>query len=131
MADLAKQESPTDVGAPESTRGGETYSPRVDILETQDELTLYADMPGVDVNGLDIRFEKGELTIHGQVAPRHEGVDSFHSEYGIGDFSRAFRVGPEIDSEKIAAELKDGVLTVHLPKSEAVKPKRIRVKTSD
>jgi HSP20 family molecular chaperone IbpA len=114
----------------ERTRGGLTYSPRIDIWETDEELVLYADMPGVSAENLDIRFENRELTIHGKVCPRHENINFLYGEYGIGDFFRTFAIGETIDSAKISAELKDGVLILHLPKTEAVKPRRIQVKSS-
>jgi HSP20 family protein len=118
-----------EVATVERTRGGLTYSPRIDIWETGDELMLYADMPGVSAENLDIQFENRELRIHGKVCPRHEGINFLYGEYGIGDFHRTFTIGESIDSEKISAELKDGVLTLHLPKTEAVKPRRIAVKS--
>ena len=62
-----------------------------------------------------------------RVTPRHSEVEYLYGEYGIGDFYRAFTIGEAIDSKKISAELKNGVLTIHLPKTEAVKPRRIEV----
>lgn len=115
-------------GGPENTYES-TYMPRFDIWEGQDELLLYGDMPGVSVEDLDIRFENRELSIHGKVHARHHG-DYVLGEYGIGDFYRTFTVGEAIDAEKISAEMKHGVLTLHLPKSEKVKPRRIAVKVS-
>jgi HSP20 family molecular chaperone IbpA len=113
----------------ERTRGGPTYTPRVDILETEAELRVFADLPGVQAEDLDIRFEDHELTIHGKVASRHADVEPLLSEYGIGDFYRTFRIGESIDATKISADLNNGVLTLHLPKTEKVKPRRIEVKT--
>jgi HSP20 family protein len=123
------KQAQNEVATVERTRGGLTYSPRIDIWETGDELMLYADMPGVSAENLDIQFENRELRIHGKVCPRHEGINFLYGEYGIGDFHRTFTIGESIDSEKISAELKDGVLTLHLPKTEAVKPRRIAVKS--
>jgi hypothetical protein len=75
---------------------------------------------------LDVRFENPVLTIHGKVSPRHDDIKFLHGEYGIGDFHRTFTIGEAIDTERISAELKNGVLTVHLPKNEKVKPRRDR-----
>jgi HSP20 family protein len=114
---------------PEATRGAH-YTPRVDILETENELQLFADLPGVRAEDLELRFDKGELMLYGKCPQRQPGAEFLLNEYGIGDFYRAFAIGHEIDAGKISAEMKNGVLTVHLPKSEAVKPKKIKVKGS-
>jgi HSP20 family protein len=125
-----REEKRTEITLPERTRSNAvTYTPRCDILETADELTVYADLPGVQPGDIDVRFENGELAIYAKCAPRHEDVNYLACEYGIGDFYRAFAINEAIDADKIAAEFKQGVLTVHLPKSEAVKPKKIAVKT--
>jgi len=104
------------------------YTPRVDIVESEDELTLFADMPGVRPEDVDIQLDNGELTLHGRCAPRPQGANCLVAEYGVGDFHRSFALGEAVDAGKITAELKQGVLTVHLPRSEAVKPKKITVK---
>lgn len=127
MAELMKQEKRGEVATTERTRGGLTYLPRVDILENDNEMTIFADMPGVRAEDLDIRFENGELSIFGKVLPRHENVGFAYGEYGIGDFFRTFLISEAVDSEKISADLNNGVLTLHLPKSEAAKPRRISV----
>jgi HSP20 family molecular chaperone IbpA len=119
-----------NVATVERTSGGVTYTPRIDIWETENELVLYADMPGVAAEDLDIQFENRELRIHGRVSARHEDISFLYGEYGIGDFYRTFTIGESIDAKKISAELKDGVLKLHLPKTEAVKPRRIEVKGS-
>jgi HSP20 family molecular chaperone IbpA len=129
MADEIAKQDKSDVATVERTRGGVTYSPRIDIWEAEDELVLYADLPGVAPGDLDIRFENRELTINGKVTPRHSDIQFLYGEYGIGDFFRTFVVGEAIDSEKISAKLNNGVLTLHLPKTEQVKPRRIEVKS--
>jgi HSP20 family molecular chaperone IbpA len=126
---VKQEEQAANVATVERTRGGRTYSPRFDIWETEDEIILYGDLPGVSPEKLDVRFENHELTIHGQVEARQADINFLYGEYGIGDFYRTFSIGEAIDGAKISAELKDGVLTLHLPKSEAVKPRRIAVKS--
>jgi len=106
-----------------------TYSPNVDILETKDDLLLVADMPGVKSDSVDIHFENGELYLHGHVGDRQPGDQRYLlREYGVGDFYRVFQISEQIDAEKITAEYHAGVLTVRLPKVEAVKPRKILVK---
>jgi HSP20 family protein len=117
-----------EAAAPEATRGGIYYTPRVDICETADEVMLVCDMPGVKPQDLDVRFEKGDLSLYGKVQPRQAPAEYLEEEYGVGDFYRCFAIAPEIDAAKISAECRNGVLTVHLPKQEKVKPKRVAVK---
>ena len=115
----------------ERTRGGPTYRPHVDILEVGDELTLVADLPGVKSDAIDINFEDGVLSVQGKVEPRYgEKVNFLLCEFGIGDFYRTFRVSEQIDTSRIHATSADGVLTVHLPKAEAAKPRKIAVQAA-
>jgi HSP20 family protein len=107
---------------------GVCYTPLVDIMDTDRESLLLADLPGVKPEDVDVRFENGELIIDGRCPPRHQGANYLLSEYGVGDFYRAFTISEQIDWQKISAELKNGVLTVHLPKAETVKPRKITVK---
>ena len=111
----------------ECSAGKTTYCPRLDIQETDNEIVLYGDLPGVLPEDLDIRFENGELTIQGKVSPRHAELKKVYREYGVGNFYRSFSVSEMIDADAISAELNSGVLTLHLPKAESVKPRRIKV----
>lgn len=127
--DLMKhQQQPSEVMNPEQTRNVPVFSPRFDILETDSELTLFGDLPGVAPEDLDIQFENRVLTIHGKVDPRYESKQMLYGEYGIGDFHRTFTIGESIDTDKISAELKNGVLVLHLPKTDAVRPRKIEIK---
>jgi len=126
---LQKRESQTV--QPERIRGGRTYLPPVDILEQDDKLLLLADMPGVKPDDLEVTYERGQLTIHGRVQPRQDdNTDFILREYGVGDFYRVFQIGEGIDAERIEAELKNGVLTLHLPKVQEVVPRKIAVKST-
>jgi HSP20 family protein len=115
-------------GQPEATRGGAHFTPRVDIVETDKELTLIAELPGVRPEDVDLHYEKGELVLRGRVTPRRPGKGLLLSEYEEGDFYRAFAIHESIDATKIEAECKHGVLTVHLPKVEAARPRQIKVR---
>lgn len=126
---LQKQEG--TVAAPERTYSGPTFRPNVDIVETESELLLVADVPGANEDSLDMDFERGQLSIRAKVMPRQkEDTTYVRREYEVGAFFRSFQVGEAIDSGKISAGLKNGVLTVHLPKTEAVKARKIPVTTS-
>jgi len=127
MQDLLNKERETEVASSEQTRNAVTYVPRFDIVETKEEIVLYGDMPGVEPEDIDVSFEEQHLTVLGKVAPRHRDHKHIHGEYGIGDYHREFHVSETIDVEKITAELKNGVLTIQLPKSESVRSRRIEV----
>lgn len=121
------QSQPTESDV-ERTRDVPVYRPRFDIIETNDELTLYGDLPGVEESQLDVRYENEQLIIHGKLKSRTEGVKFLRQEYGVGDFHRTFLIGESVNAAKIEAEVHNGVLVVHLPKAEAAKPKRIQVR---
>ncbi len=104
------------------------YTPPVDVLETENEWLLFADLPGVAAEDLDIEYREGKLFVRGHHANRERREYLVHG-YQPGDFYRAFAIGDDIDTETIAAELKNGVLTLRLPKTDSVKPRRIEIKT--
>jgi HSP20 family molecular chaperone IbpA len=111
----------------EETRNMESYiRPAVDIFETDEGLTLMADLPGVAKEGLDVGIEKGILTIKGSVTGETGGNDLYR-EFTLANFYRQFQLPDEIDPEKTRAELKNGVLTLNLQKAEAAKPRRIEI----
>jgi HSP20 family protein len=115
----------------ERTRTGCCYRPDVDILERDDELLVLADVPGAQGDSIDLNFEDGTLEIRAVVSPRHgDGRTCLLREYGVGDYYRTFRISEAVDAGKISAEYADGVLTLHLPKAEAVKPRKIAVATA-
>jgi HSP20 family protein len=112
----------------ERTRCGCCYRPNVDILEQNDELLVVADVPGAKSDSIDVNFEDGTLEIQATVAPRQGDGDEFLlREYDVGDYYRSFQVSEAIDASKISAQYADGVLTLRLPKAEALKPRKIAV----
>lgn len=119
--------TPAEQGTPESTRGGYYFTPRVDIYENDEELTLLADIPGVRPEQVDLRYERGELLLHARVGERPFPQQLSLHEYEVGDFYRIFHIHESIDASKIHAECKQGVLTVHLPKTESVRPRQVKV----
>ena len=117
-----------ETASAERTRSGCCYRPNVDILEQGDELLVLANMPGAKSDTIDVHFEDGTLEIHAAVTPRqNDGQTCLLREYGIGDYYRSFQVSEAIDAGKISAQYADGVLTLRLPKTEAVKPRKIAV----
>jgi HSP20 family protein len=118
----------TDTTSVENTRNAKYFTPRVDIFETDTELLLYADMPGVAPKDIDLRYEQGELILQGKVATAPRAGHLILGEFEDGDFYRVFQIHESIDSTRIEAECKNGVLTVHLTKAESAKPKQVTVK---
>ena len=105
------------------------FVPNADIYETNDALTVILEMPGVEKNNVDVRVEDGVLRVTGQLdLSKYKGLVPLYTEYNIGNYARNFRLSNKIDQNKIAAELKDGVLWVTLPKAEEAKPRTIAIK---
>lgn len=115
--------------AARESRGHVWFTPRFDVYEQASEYVLVGDLPGVAAEGLEVTFEKGELSIHGRVQPRCEQARCFAGEYGVGDYRRTFTIGDAIHGENISAELKDGVLSVHLPKRAEARARKIEVRS--
>lgn len=112
----------------EATRPGQYFQPAVDILETDDELIVLADMPGVTPDALDIQLEGDVLTIEGRVpGAEYHGLKPVYVEYNVGGFHRRFTIGESVDRDGIKAELRDGVLRLRLPKAERARSRRIQV----
>ena len=115
----------------ESTRPGAYFQPAVDIFETPDEIVLRADMPGVSPDGVDLKLEGDQLTIEARVNPgEYSGLKPLYVEYGVGGYLRRFTLGEAIDRERIKAQLQNGVLTLHLPKAERARSRRISVQAA-
>ena len=112
----------------ESTRPMRAYMPTVDIFETEEALTIALEMPGVSKDNVDVGIENGLLTVEGRIdVGKYEGLLPVYSEYNVGPYSRSFRISSRIDPDKIAAEMRDGVMTITLPKGEEAKSRRIKV----
>lgn len=124
---VEKQEAEVVEGT-ERTRPVKAYVPRADIYETNDQLVIVADMPGVDEKSLDITLEKNVLSIKGFVdftTPDNYGLA--YAEYEVGDFERNFTLSNDFDRDNISAHLNNGVLHIYLPKVGPAKTKKITV----
>lgn len=120
-----------EVASPEQTTPGPYYTPSVDIFETDNGITLLADLPGVKSEGLTIDLRDNVLTLTGEIAPfenAHE--EDLMVEYEVGKYFRQFTISDIIDQEKIEANLTDGVLNLMLPKAEKAQPRKITVKSA-
>lgn len=110
----------------EKTREMYEAVPAVDIYENEDEILLHADMPGVVKEDISVDIDNGTLSISGIRKLETKGVATYE-EFTDVEYVRSFSVPQSIDVEKVEAELKDGVLRLHLPKSEAAKPRQIKI----
>ena len=111
----------------EGTHSGIYYEPLVDIFEDEQQLTLLADMPGVSEQNVEIDLREGVLTILGKYFPSKEEASFDHQEFTVGNYLRKFTLTDAIAQEKIAASMKNGVLTVTMPKADKAKPRKIEV----
>ena len=118
-----------EVSSPaEQTRPGLVFTPDVDIFETEKELVLLADMPGVLPENLTIDLRDNTLTLEGDIAPMDaQKEEMIYMEYSTGRYYRQFSLSEVIDQAKISAELKNGVLRLVLPKVEKAAPRKITV----
>ncbi len=116
------------------TNGGslKAWAPSVDIRDDQNEIVVHAELPGVKQEDIDIEVSGDTMTIRGE--RKFEDVENRKNyvrvERAYGSFQRTFTIGVPVQSDKISAGFKDGVLTVRLPKSEEVKPKKVQVTAS-
>ena len=116
----------TEQNQPTTATRIEYVAPEVDILETKEDYLLQADMPGVAKADLEVLIEGNELTLVGR-RQRPVTGDVLVSEIELRDYRRSFVLDPQIATNRITAQLDQGVLTVHLPKAEAVKPRKIAI----
>jgi HSP20 family protein len=105
-----------------------TYQPNVDVCDLGGEVLLVADIPGARADGIDVTFEDGVLSIAATVPARDLPGRAVRQEYGIGNYRRSFRLGDGFDASQIAADYRRGVLTVHVPRLAAVRPRKVEVR---
>jgi HSP20 family protein len=126
----APEQTPAETAA-EPARTRRLWRPLADIVETKEGVTLMLELPGVAAEDVDVALEKRVLTIRAKssvAAP--DKLRLVHAEYEAGDYERAFTLSADFDAEKIEAELKNGVLTLRLPRAEAAQPKTIKVRAA-
>ncbi len=114
----------------EGTRAGLSFRPDVDIVESAEEYLVCADLPGVDEGGVSVELHEDELSIDARLSVEPESAwRPLHREYRLGGYQRRFRLSDRIDAERISAEMRDGVLTLHLPKAARHRPRQIEVRS--
>ena len=112
----------------EGTRPGCVFRPDVDILEREDAFVIHADLPGADEDSIDVRLDKGVLTLEARLAREPEtGTNPIHLEYQTGSYYRQFRLSEKIDTVGVSGKMQDGVLALVLPKTAQHQARRIEV----
>lgn len=113
----------------DNTNAGKPWTPPVDILETENELIVKADVPDMEMKDIQVELENGTLSLKGQRKFESETKEKgYHRiERSYGSFARYFTVPDTVDAEKVHADYKNGVLTVTLPKKEIAKPRTVKV----
>jgi HSP20 family molecular chaperone IbpA len=112
----------------EATTPARVFVPVTDIFETTQALTVVLEMPGVDRNSIEASVENDVVTIEGRIDfAKYEGMQPVYTEYNVGHYARSFQISNKIDQGKISAEMKDGVVTLVLPKAEQAKQRKIQV----
>ena len=136
FADLARVRNLIDRAFEESaaakTQAARAWRPPVDLIEDEHAFTLHLELPGVDRDKIEVEVTREELVIRGErpyVTP--EAGNIVHSERVYGQFQRSFRLGAPMQNNAVEASYKDGILTVRLPKTESVKPRRIEVRVDE
>ena len=113
----------------ESTIPARVFLPTADIYETQDALMVILEMPGVEKSNVNVGVENGVLNVEGRLdLSKYQGLLPLYTEYNVGHYARSFQLSSKIDQGKIEAALKDGVLSLTLPKVEEAKPRTINVR---
>jgi HSP20 family molecular chaperone IbpA len=126
--EVAAREKREVAPSEERTEAGKFFSPYTDIHETEKSVIVSMEMPGVDKGSIEIRLDKGVLTVKGTIdGTKYEALRPIYSEYNVGNFVRTFTVSTKIDSSRISASVADGVLTIELPKAAESVAKRITV----
>jgi HSP20 family molecular chaperone IbpA len=120
---------PTSVTKENRAQNGTALMPPVDVVEDSTGITLYADLPGVPKEKLNLHVEADTLTIEGDVDFRTpEGMEASYAEVSVPRFRRVFTLSKELDTAKVSAELNQGVLTLRIPKAEHAQPRRIEIR---
>ena len=125
---LEPREKKELVSKEEKTVPARYYVPNTDIHETEDALTVFMELPGVEKKDLSIDLENDTLRVDARIDfSKYEGLDPLYTEYNVGHFTRAFTLSSKIDQQQISAQLEDGVLTLTLKKSQEAMPRKIAI----
>jgi HSP20 family molecular chaperone IbpA len=126
--ELAVQEKKELTSKEEKTVPARYYIPTTDIYETDEALTLVMELPGVEKDDVEVKLEGDVLQVEGRIDfTKYDGMEPVYAEYNIGHYARAFTLSDKVNQDGISADLRDGVLTLTLPKAKEAVPRRIAV----
>lgn len=125
LEDFFRHSRPSESGEEEVAQS--TWTPAVDVKETENALTLFVELPGIKKDGIDISLENGVLTVSGERRIDADQESYRRVERLYGNFSRAFRIPRDVDATRVQASYESGVLQLELPKVEAAKPRQIKI----
>jgi HSP20 family molecular chaperone IbpA len=119
------------VAKPAENKRETSLMPPVDVIEDAKGITLYADLPGVPKDRLNLHVEADTLTIEGEVLlDTPNGMEATHAEVSLPRYRRVFTLSKELDTSKVAAEFNHGVLKLNIPKAEHLQPRKVEIKLS-
>lgn len=126
--ELAVQQKKEVAQKEERTAPARYFIPATDIYETEDALTVVMEIPGVQKENVEVKLEENVLRIEGRIDfANYEGMEPVYSEYNVGHYARTFTLSDAIDQGGIAAEMRDGVLTLTLKKAQSAMPRKIAI----
>jgi HSP20 family molecular chaperone IbpA len=108
-----------------------SLAPSVDIVSGQDEVLIFADLPGVEAASIEVQFERGVLELCAKAPARTENRRALREEFALGDWRRSFRLSDEFDGSKTSAEYHNGVLCLRIPKAESARAQRVTVRAGN
>ena len=112
----------------ESTIPARAFIPPTDVFENEQSIIVVMEVPGIQRDHVDVKVENSVLTVEGRLdQSKYDGLQPVYTEYNIGNYVRSFQLSSQIDQNGISAELRDGVMTLTLPKAETAKPRRIAI----
>jgi HSP20 family protein len=121
-------QQPVSQTSEDTVRSATSFRPNIDIVSAENEVVILADMPGVEPEGIEVKFDRGVLELYAKVIPRNQRRNPLSEEYAVGDFRRAFQLAEEFDGAKTSAEFHDGVLCLRIPKAAVARSQRVQIR---
>jgi len=121
-------QQPVSQATENAVRSATSFRPNIDIVSAENEVVILADVPGVEAEAIEVKFDRGVLELYAKVSPRNPRRTALSEEYAVGDFRRAFQLAEEFDGAKTSAEFHDGVLCLRIPKAALARTQRVQIR---